>query len=244
MLTLSASRNRFRRQLCLDDSRVPAWHNERMIKNSLFLMLALLAAVPPAAGAQPVMQVQSPGTPGRAEMLVLQKVRTYLQGMTTLQAGFTQTMTGGPSRRGSLWIVRPGRLRLEYQPPEPILMLADGRQFIVYDPSLGQPSYSRLSEQPFAFLLRERVDLRDPALNLRAEERGGRIYLTTTPGGEGSQPMTFIFSSSPLRLQAWEYFDERGQTVTVSLTKVTENKPINPKLFQFANPGLERYQQR
>ena len=210
----------------------------------LLLNLALLCALPSVAEAQAVMQVQSPGAPDRGEMAVLQKVRAYLQGLTTLQAGFAQNAAGAPSRRGTLWIARPGRLRLEYQPPEPILMVADGRQFIVYDPSLGQPSYARLSDQPFAFLLRERVDLRDPALNMRAEERGGRIYLTTTPGGTGSQPMTFIFSSSPLKLQAWQYFDERGQTVTVSLTGIIENKPVDPKRFQFVNPGLERYQQR
>jgi outer membrane lipoprotein-sorting protein len=215
-----------------------------MNKTAFLLALSLLATPAATVMAQGVMTVSAPGAPSRAELMVLQKVRTYLQSLNTLQAGFKQTLAGAPSRSGTLWIARPGRLRLEYQPPEPLLMVADGRQFIVYDPSLGQPSYSRLSEQPFAFLLRERVDLRDPALNLRAEERGGRIYLTTTPNGEGSQPMTFIFSSSPLRLQSWEYFDERGQPVKVTLTSVTENKPVNPSLFQFVNPGLQRYQQR
>jgi outer membrane lipoprotein-sorting protein len=208
------------------------------------LVFAALPLAGTAVAQPPVVQVQSPGAPGRAEMITLQKLRTYLQGLTTLQAGFKQDAAGSPTRRGILWIARPGRLRLEYQPPEPILMVADGKQFMVYDPSLGQPSYSSLRDQPFAFLLRERVDLRDPALNMRAEERAGRIYLTTTPGGEGSQQMTFIFSSTPLRLQAWEYFDEQGQPVTVTLSNVVENKPVDPKLFRFINPSLERYQQR
>jgi outer membrane lipoprotein-sorting protein len=201
-----------------------------------------------AVQGQAVMQVAPPGAPAKAELLTLQRVRTYLQNLKTLQADFVQTMPGGQTRRGTLSIARPGRLRLAYQPPEPLLMVADGRQFVVYDPSLGQPSFARLRDQPFAFLLRERVDLRDPALNLRAEESGGRIFLTTRPEGEAgqaaAQPMTFVFSSSPLQLQSWEYPDERGQTVTITLRSIQENISVDPALFRFVNPNLEKYQQR
>src|SRR3712207_6871131 len=38
------------------------------------------------------------------------------------------------------WIWRPGRMRFEYDPPEPLLLVASHGQFLLYDRELRQPT--------------------------------------------------------------------------------------------------------
>ena len=60
----------------------------------------------------------------------LQRIAAYLNGIRTMYARFQQMSSQGGIAKGQLWMARPGRMRFEYDPPSPILLLADSFTFI------------------------------------------------------------------------------------------------------------------
>src|SRR5204863_7210206 len=108
------------------------------------------AAAPPAAVAL---------TPQDNEDL--QRIAAYLGGIRTMYAKFRQVASGGGMVTGQLWMARPGRMRFEYDPPSPILLLAD--MFYVYyvDKELAEMSKIGLKSTPAWLLLRDPITFSD-----------------------------------------------------------------------------------
>ena len=84
--------------------------------------LAQRAAAPPAPGAATLTDRD------RAD---LARVEAYLNNLTTLRARFLQIAQSGAAAEGTAWIWRPGRMRFEYDPPEPLLLVAYAGQFLM-----------------------------------------------------------------------------------------------------------------
>ena len=57
------------------------------------------------------------GSAAEGDAAAIARVERYLNGMTTLKADFLQVAHDGSVGEGTLFISRPGKLRLEYAPP-------------------------------------------------------------------------------------------------------------------------------
>jgi len=93
-------------------------------KSSRLAALALVLAVavaPPAAGA---------ATADAEDAKEIARVENYLNGITTLRARFFQVDPDNKEKQGTLYIDRPGRLRLEYDPPVSVLMVSHGSRLV------------------------------------------------------------------------------------------------------------------
>ena len=102
-----------------------------MNRRTLLLMLpaaALLAAAAPPAPA--------PLTPQDRDDLA--RIEAYLNGMRTLKARFLQEAPDGATSEGLAWMQRPGRMRFQYDPPSPLLLVAGHGLFVYYDRELRQ----------------------------------------------------------------------------------------------------------
>jgi hypothetical protein len=53
-------------------------------------------------------------------------ISAYLNGLTTVEADFTQVNSDGTISTGKIYIKRPGRVRFEYGPPDRSLVIAGG----------------------------------------------------------------------------------------------------------------------
>ena len=82
---------------------------------------------------------------GRAEQ--------YLNAITTLQAKFLQIGPRGEIAEGVFYLARPGKLRFEYNPPAPALIVADGFRLVFYDRDLDQVTAWPVGATPLAPLL-------------------------------------------------------------------------------------------
>ena len=71
----------------------------------------------------------------------LKRIKEYLERIKTLKGNFLQIDTKGIAKSGKVFIERPGRLRFEYDPPEPILLIADGLYLIYIDKDLEQVTH-------------------------------------------------------------------------------------------------------
>jgi outer membrane lipoprotein-sorting protein len=166
----------------------------------------------------------------------LQRITAYLSGIRTMYAKFRQVASGGGIVTGQLWMARPGRMRFEYDPPSPILLLAD--MFYVYyvDKELIQMTKVGLKSTPAWLLLRDPITFAD--LIVTAVERGtNTIKLTVVEKAEpDSGSLTIVFSDNPLALRQWSIVDQQRKTTTVSLYDERFGMALDPKLFVYQDP--------
>ena len=206
----------------------------------VLLALSLLA---PAASAAPA-RAQPRGAPApqpaplsereRAELVAA--AEAWLNRLTSVKARFLQIAQNGAAAEGTAWIVRPGRMRFEYD-QEPLLLVASHGQFFYYDRSLRQPSVVPVTSTPLGLLLREQVRFTGDVTVSRVERGGGMFRITlhrTAAPGEGR--LTLVFSENPVELKQWVVVDAQGQETRVSLYAQEYGARYPSLLFEFNDP--------
>jgi outer membrane lipoprotein-sorting protein len=175
-----------------------------------------------------------------ADRADIKRIETYLNGLGTLRARFLQVSSNGDYAEGTLFVSRPGRLRIEYDPPVPVLMVAAGGMLTYYDRELQQVSHIDLNSTPAGILVRERISLFSEDITATALERGADALRMTVVRAddplEGS--IALVFSDRPLTLKKWTVTDAQGTVTTVSLLDTRFNVTLDPKLFAFEAPDL------
>jgi outer membrane lipoprotein-sorting protein len=200
-------------------------------------VLAALAAVPSAAIAAP-----RPVALSTEQQAELQKLADYLNGIRTMTARFTQYSENGGVAEGRLYLDRPGRMRFEYDPPSPILLVADGNFVIYFDKSLQQTSYLPIGSTPAWFLLRNDIRLGGDVTVTGYEHTPGAIRVTLVQTKDpDAGAVTLTFSDRPLELKQWSLIDAQGKRTTVALTDVKLGVPLDKKLFVFKEPEKRRF---
>ena len=189
------------------------------------------ALIDPAASAPP------DGRLSAADHVDITRIETYFNGIETMQARFLQATSTGAYSEGTFSLWRPGRMRIEYDPPVPILIVADGRSLVYHDTKLMQVSYLGIDDGLAGLLLAERVSLSD-VVTVTRFERGARVIRVTVVKDddplEGS--LTLIFEDRPLILRKWIIADAQGVETTVSLLGPRFGIPLDPELFRFDDP--------
>lgn len=206
----------------------------RQMLNHMFRRTLLLAALAlPLAAGLPALAQQFSG----ADMRDLARISNYLNGMSTLEGDFVQVGPDGELSEGRFYLRRPGRLRFEFEPPNPTLVVADGFWVGVFDTRLDTLDRYPLSNTPLKLLLKERVDLREAGAVQRIERGDGVIRVTANdPDNPDRGSITMIFADNPLELRQWVVLDAQGLTTTVVLSEVRANVELDPRLFVIREP--------
>ena len=164
----------------------------------------------------------------------LKRIEAYLNGMKTLRAGFLQVSSNGGVATGKLMLARPGKMRFEYDPPAPILMVADGVFLIYIDKELEQVTHLWLNNTPIGFLVKEDIKLNGD-VTVTKFSKGSNILHTTLARSEEPEQgtITMIFSDNPLSLRKWTVTDAQGVKTTVTLSNLESAVTLDPELFKF-----------
>ncbi len=182
-----------------------------------------------AAVAAPAPAVLTP-----QDTLELQRFAAYLNGIRTMTARFRQVANNGAVSMGKLWVARPGRMRFEYDPPNPITLLADSTYVYYWDKELKQASKYELKSTPAWFLLRDPVSFGADVIVTSVQHAGAAIGVTVV---ESAQPdagsLTLVFTENPPILRQWIVVDQQGKTTTVTLSDLQFGMALDPTLFQY-----------
>ncbi|MCH8859502.1 MAG: outer membrane lipoprotein carrier protein LolA [Proteobacteria bacterium] len=199
----------------------------------LAFMLAGTAGWAPGAAAQDAVRARL----SAAEEADIVRIEGYLNGIKTLSSRFIQIASDGSLARGQFFMSRPGKMRFEYDPPSPILIIATGLLLIYYDKELEQVSQTFLRLTPIGVLVRENIELKGD-ITVTGFRRGpGTLRVTIADTDDpDSGSITLVFSEAPLALRQWQLTDAQGVTTTVTLTDVRTGLPLDAKLFQFREP--------
>src|SRR3546814_621797 len=101
----------------------------------------------------------------------LAAVSAHLKAMKTMTADFAQTAQNGKTLTGKLTLARPGKIRFQYQPGVPLLVVSDGRSLSMIDYQVAQVSRWPIKSTPLGVLLDPD---RDPARFARVLPEIGR----------------------------------------------------------------------
>jgi len=196
----------------------------------------LLAGLPPARAQRGTPQAAPLTDQDRAD---LARIEAYLNGMTTLRARFVQSAHNGAVAEGTAMIWRPGRMRFDYDPPEPLLLIANAGEFVMYDREMRQPSSAPVSATPLGVLLRPTIRLSGDVTVTRVERQGGMIGVSlfrTAAPNEGQ--LTLIFNAEPMELRQWVVTDPQGRVTRVALSRIEVGPRLEASCFQANRPGF------
>jgi outer membrane lipoprotein-sorting protein len=193
---------------------------------TFILLLTLLA---PVLGAAPAFALTD------AESAALKKAETYLNGISTLKARFLQVNPDGGSVEGDVYLSRPGRMRLVYDPPTPMLLVADGAFLIYVDTEMKDASHIDLNDTPAGILLKENLSFADPAVKVNGVKQGAgtaevTVSMTKDPA---AGKLTLVFSDAPFELRQWRVVDAQNKEVTVTLFDAKLGVPLDKALFRY-----------
>jgi outer membrane lipoprotein-sorting protein len=183
------------------------------------------------------------GLPARAALsgadhADIARAETYLNAVTTLKARFIQVAPDGSNVEGTVYLSRPGRMRLEYDPPSPILIIANHSWLIYHDKQLLQTSYVGIDSTPAGVLVKPQVQLDADGLAVtRVAHQPGMLDITVINKNDPAQGrITLIFTEAPFQLRQWQVVDGQGQLTTVSLFDAHAAVTLDDGLFEFHDP--------
>ncbi len=198
---------------------------------------ALLTCVFPANS-------QSAAPPDAAHSLA-HKVDLHYNQLHSLQAGFTESYEGlgiRLSESGTLQLLKPGRMRWDYNSPAGKLCLIDGRYAWFY--SRGDSQVQRIPagqlndlRSPLRFLLgHTKLEKEISNLSLAAGP-GGLFTLTGQPKGQEKRVarLTLTVTAEGI-ITGIEIEETDGALTRFAFSGEVPNKPIPPQTFHFTPP--------
>ena len=197
-----------------------------MTRRDLLLAAALtLAAAPAPLALTPQDQAD------------LARISAYLNTIKTLKAKFLQVAPDGGVSRGLAWMERPGRMRFQYDPPTPLLLVAGSGLFVFYDRQLNQTTNIPLGSTPLGLLLTDNITLSGDVTVVNIDRQPGLLSVTverTASPGDGT--LTLVFNDNPLVLRQWAVVDSQRQETRVSLYDVQLGGTFDQQMFHFIDP--------
>jgi len=174
-----------------------------------------------------------------AQRATLDRVVAYLNDIDSVEARFVQISAGGIAE-GQIYLDRPGRMRLEYNPPVPVLMVAKSPWLMYVDHELKQTSFVPLSSTPAAILLRESIKLDDTLVVTDVERALNAVRVTVAQADHPEAgTLTLVLQDQPLRLVKWRVVDAQGEVIDVALIDARFGVPLDSELFAVIDPYLE-----
>ena len=161
------------------------------------------------------------------------RIEQYLNGITTMRAKFQQVDAAGNIAFGMIYVRRPGFLRVQYDPPSQVILVADSIAVSYYDAELNQLNQAPLGLSPLWFLLREHVSLGGDVTvtNFQRGPNAFEIGIVQTDEPDAGT-VTLTLGDKPLELQQWTIVDNKNQAVRVALYNAEFGVQLENKLFR------------
>ena len=162
------------------------------------------------------------------------KISAYLSGMRQATGRFVQVGPDGRKTQGDLYIMKPGKLRFEYEDPSPTQLIADGTSVVVRDRRLATQDLYPLGQTPLRFLLADKIDLlRDTnVIGIYSDDIFSTMVIEEKQTLGGKHKLMLMFDAKDLTLKQWTVTDPQGFDTTVAVYNLDQSKKPDPGLFK------------
>ena len=175
----------------------------------------------------------------------LARVAQAFSSLETFRAEFDQTqewlgMEEEATFKGTLYLMRPNKFRIEYSEPEGHLQVSDGTQVWTYVPENEQVLLTRLDpDQQGGDILRrilEESTARPEVEQVELERGSARVLTLIPPSGFELLEVRLWIEAEADRILRYEMLESSGNRTTYRLTKTRENPKLEATLFHFEPP--------
>jgi len=207
------------------------------IRTGAALSAALVVCVPQS----PALAAQTQQAAAPAAETDLDRALNALRQIETLQASFTQSDRTGNRISGTMTLRRPGKIRFQYAPGIPMLIVSDGSALTFVDYETRQVQRWPIKNSPLGALL-------DPARDVK---KYGRLILTGDSAWvvveirDRSHPeygvITLRFlrrASAPggLELVGWIALDAQNRQTAITLSGHRYGIAVADNMFRYNDP--------
>lgn len=168
----------------------------------------------------------------------IKRLENYLSSLTTLVADFNQVSPDGSLATGKFYLKRPGKMRWQYNPPTPILLVSDGKTVTYYDAELDQINYVPLDSTLAAFLTQPVIKMDSKATKLvDFKDKDGIVRATIIQRAKPDEgALTLEMTKNPIQLKQMQIADAAGSVTSIQLQNATFGPPLQDSLFLFTDP--------
>lgn len=162
------------------------------------------------------------------------RVSNYLSSLQQLSGNFVQVGPDGSKTKGDFYIMKPGKVRFEYDPPTPIAIIADGSSLVVRDRKLATQDVYPLSQTPLRFLLSDRIDLLKDTnvVNVTSDDVFVSVTIEEKQALIGTSRLMLMIGAKDGQLKQWTVTDPQGYDTTVAVYNIDANRKVDPGLFK------------
>jgi outer membrane lipoprotein-sorting protein len=162
----------------------------------------------------------------------LTRVSAYLNGIRSLKGSFVQIDPNGTLEQGEFYLSKPGRMRFQYQPPNPLLIVSDGDTVAVKNAKLNTVDRYPLTDTPLDLILGDKIDLNSNlAITGMAEDQSAIVVHARSQSSHAQGDISIAFAKEPLELRQWTVIDAQGLSTTVALKDVETGVALPENLF-------------
>lgn len=175
----------------------------------------------------------------------IDSVEGYLNAINTYAVPYVQTAPNGAKANGTFYLSRPGKLRWEYNPPNPVLIIANGSLMAYYDKELDELSYVGMDDTIADFLIREEVSFSRDVAIVDASLHDYIFSITiANPENLDQGELTLVFHLQPqVKLQKMYVVDSLQERTILDFDEPVVNQPLPSGLFVFPKTNRNRRNQ-
>jgi outer membrane lipoprotein-sorting protein len=168
----------------------------------------------------------------------IHKVEAYLSALTTIVADFNQVAPDGNIATGKFYLKRPGKMRWQYNPPTPVLLVSNGKTITYFDAELDQVNYVPLDETLAGFLTQPTITMNSSATKLTDfQKKNGVVRVSIVQRAKPDEGMlTLELTDKPLQLKQMKITDAAGGVTSIQLQNAQYGPVLKDSLFVFIDP--------
>ena len=161
---------------------------------------------------------------------IFTRIQEYLVDIKTLQANFTQINDTGEIMTGKLFLKKPGKIRFSYDNPHNLQIVSKQQALLIFDPknSGSGPLTYPLSSTPLGFLIKDELSA---LINESSEifEIDDKIFFKIQ---KRKYRVSIAFKKKPMSLVGWEFENQIGEIISISLDNIKTNDFISNEIFK------------
>lgn len=169
--------------------------------------------------------------PAGAASTKAQQIADHFSGVKSMTGEFVQFGPRGEQTGGTFSLVRPGKIRFDYEAPTQFRVVSDGSHVLLNNRKLKTYETYPLSKTPLKLLLDERIDLSKAKVDDVKADADIVTIVMSDKSVFGNSKITLLFDAQNNELRQWTITDAQGKDTTVMIFNVKPGAKIADSTF-------------
>ena len=163
---------------------------------------------------------------------VTSQIEKFFDNLITLEANFIQVSPSGNISNGKIYLDLPGKLRIDYENPNNLLITCKGFWIVIQDREAKTTNNIPVKSSPFAILLENKSFLENQNIKTEYSIKAGIVSLKIKSQNNDKQESLILeFTENPFSLKKWVIQDSLGENTTVLIQNAKYNNELSYLLF-------------